>query len=59
MTGNRDSVTPYAGAVRPMTPGGRTACYGGRQGTNRSAVGGSVSAVYKRQGGRLKTCLPG
>ena len=38
----------------PKTPGECIAYYEGQQGMNYSVINGSVSAVYKRQGGALK-----
>lgn len=39
---------------KPGTPGECIACFEGQQGMNYSVVNGSVSGVYKRQGGALK-----
>lgn len=39
---------------KPRTPGDCIAYYEGRRGMNYSVINGSVSAVYKRQGGALK-----
>lgn len=40
--------------VKPMTPGECIAYYEGRQGMNYSVINGSVSAMYKGQGGALQ-----
>lgn len=40
--------------AKPMTPGECSAYYEDQQGMNYSAINGSVSAVYKRQGSALK-----
>lgn len=40
--------------VKPKTPGECIAYYEDQQGMNYSVINGSVSAVYKKQGGALK-----
>lgn len=49
-----DGKPRTAPGEKPRTPGECIAYFEGQQGMNYSIVNGSVSAVYKRQGGALK-----